>query len=184
MNFNLKKMKTMLFLLLIININSCTKFMCREDDDELSIESMDYTGNQLRIDGYYYIIANDGSVYDSYFFYNTGIIMDLSGVATNVEEMDNRLTNLIKNKEYDYPKFTFGVFLIKDNSITIERWYPSECPYKAFVKSGQIINDTTFVINKMYRMQNGKKTEIRELDQTYHFRQFSPKPDSTNNFIK
>ena len=33
-------------------------------------------------------------------------------------------------------------------------------------------------------MKKGKKTEVKARNETYHFKQFSPQPDSTNNFIK
>ncbi|MDD2412119.1 MAG: DUF1016 N-terminal domain-containing protein [Bacteroidales bacterium] len=33
-------------------------------------------------------------------------------------------------------------------------------------------------------IEKGKKTEVKDKNETYHFRQFSPKPDSTNSFIK
>jgi len=52
------------------------------------------------------------------------------------------------------------------------------------VREGDIINDTTFVISVSYRMKKGKKTEVKARNETYHFKQFSPQPDSTNNFIK
>ena len=32
-------------------------------------------------------------------------------------------------------------------------------------------------------MVEGEKTEVREKDETYYFKKFSPKPDSTQNFI-
>jgi hypothetical protein len=51
------------------------------------------------------------------------------------------------------------------------------------VRAGQILNDTTFVIAESYRMNEGKKTEVKERNETYHFKQFNPKPDSTNRFI-
>ena len=73
------------------------------------------------------------------------------------------------------------MFLIEDNNIKFDRWYPSERPYQAFVREGVILNDTTFHITKSYR-SNGN-TEARVRDEIYHFRKFSPKPDSTNRFI-
>jgi hypothetical protein len=73
------------------------------------------------------------------------------------------------------------VFIIEDNVIKFERWYPSERPYNAFVREGVILKDTTFHITKSYR-SNG--TEKREKDEIYHFRKFSPKPDSTNVYVK
>ena len=61
-------------------------------------------------------------------------------------------------------------------------WYsPSGGGTPAYVREGKILNDTTFHITTSYR-SNG--SERHEKDEVYHFRQFYPKPDSTNNFIK
>jgi hypothetical protein len=57
----------------------------------------------------------------------------------------------------------------------------SDCGWQVYVKEGFILNDTTLQITRMYRV-DGSDEHI--LNYTYHFRQFSPKPDSTNNFIK
>jgi hypothetical protein len=40
------------------------------------------------------------------------------------------------------------------------------------------------MFTESYRMKNGKKTEVKVMNETYHFKQHSPKPDSTNTFIK
>jgi hypothetical protein len=39
-------------------------------------------------------------------------------------------------------------------------------------------------ITETYRMKNGTKTEISTENNIFNFRKFSPKPDSTNSFIK
>jgi hypothetical protein len=78
-------------------------------------------------------------------------------------------------------KDCWGVFNIKDNIIKFERWYPGQGAKKAYVREGIILNDTTFHITKSYR-SNG--SELKDADEVYHFRKFSPKPDSTNVFVK
>lgn len=176
--------KYIIIFIFFVSFTSCEKIMCREDDDELFFTRKEYIGNEARTDGYYHRIGYNGVINDVYFLFRNGVIMSLSGAEDNIKEMDKYILDRINNREYDWPKFTYGVFLISDNKITVERWQPSKCPYKTAVMAGNIINDTTFVINEIYRMQDGAKTDIRELDRTYHFRQFSPKPDSTNNYIE
>lgn len=76
----------------------------------------------------------------------------------------------------------WGIFNIKNDSIVFERWYPSSGgPFPAYLRSGKILNDTTFVITKSFRSKIGN--EEQQLNETYHFRKFSPKPDSTNIFV-
>ena len=49
-----------------------------------------------------------------------------------------------------------GVFIINGQSIKFEKWYPSSGGgLPAYVREGDIINDTTFVISVSYRMKKG-----------------------------
>jgi hypothetical protein len=81
-------------------------------------------------------------------------------------------------------KYNYGRFLIENDNIKFERWYPGSPPLPAYIRSGTILNDTTFVITEIYRMKNGNKTEVETgRNEIYHFKQFSPKPDSTNRYV-
>jgi len=71
-----------------------------------------------------------------------------------------------------------------DNKIISNYWLATEYYVKAYISEGSILNDTTFVITSSYRMVDGKKTEVTSRNETCHFRQFSPNPDSTNTFIE
>jgi len=151
--------------------------------DKLSLERQDYTGNQLRIDGYYYNLYDtlSADIKYSYFFYRNGVV--LSGSAgSNFEELEETFnsegfTNNIKKNRSGW-----GLFKIYESEITIEEWVPMEPPYHAYTRSGEIIDDTTFVITKSWRNKRKKET-LKTINEVYHFKQFSPKPDSTNTFI-
>ena len=173
-------MKSLILSILSIMITQCSFFM---DDDSLSIPLTPYTGDQLRIDGYYYLIGYDGkTIHSAYFFYGNGVLISCNGAKSSLEEMDNYIKEeFLDSQIYKRRKIDWGVFLIEGNNIKFERWYPSQRPYPAFVREGVVLNNTTFHITKSYR-SNG--TEEREKDEIYYFRPFSPKPDSTNNFIK
>ena len=152
-------------------------------DDKLSLDRTDYNGSELRIDGYYYQ-EKDGEFYSLYFFYKNGVLQDLGGGYTPSELSE--LESKIKNGTFDNAndvKYYWGVFQVDGSGIKFEKWY-GERPYPAFVRDGYIVNDTTFVITQSYRMKRGKKKVERAKDETYHFKKFSPKPDSTNEFIK
>lgn len=165
-----------------------TVFSCKKNeifkDDELSIPKTNYSGNELRIDGYYYETLNS-SYFSLYCFYGNGTLLANGGVFLSIQEMnDYIIKEFINSKEYKDYKSNWGVFKIEGNNIQFERWYPSDPPLKAFIKEGEIINDTTFIITQVYRMKDNKKIEASPSFDIYHFKQFSPKPDSTNTFIK
>ena len=176
-------MKRLLFMALLGLTWSCKDGLIK-DDDTLSLERTSYTGNQLRMDGYYYQKANS-SLFSVYFLYSDGIILSAGGDFSDETEIDRYVeAEFLQNLSYRETKYNWGVFVIEGNSVRFERWYPSSGPpLKAYVRAGEIIDDTTFVISQSYRVVDGQKTEVRERDETYHFKEFSPKPDSTNGFV-
>jgi hypothetical protein len=171
----MKKVMISLIPVMLLFGLSCNKF--ENGDDVLSLQWEDYSGNALKLDGIYYFETEnfEGPLFQRYALYRNGIIRNLGG-SKNIDDLRFPSGN---------SKYEWGVFQIDGTRIKFERWYPSSGgPLKAYIRSGEILNDTTFLITESYRMQKGKKTEIRERNEVYHFRQFSPKPDSTNNFIK
>ncbi len=176
-------MKPLIFLFMVINITMITS--CKKDkmDDELSIQRTPYYGNELRIDGYYYNEYFEGYI-TVYFFYQNGIILYGSSFPINeISILEDEYKSGLHYEHSRNNKPSWGVFIIEDNKICFERWYPSEIPFKAFVSEGEILNDSTFIITESYRVQNDVKTLIQKENNTYHFKQFSPKPDSLNPFI-
>ena len=181
----MKQIKIMKYILIaVISFFSNCKNGDILKDDELSIKKANYSGNQLRIDGYFYQKI-DGAYFSVYCFYNNGVILSAGGLFYNQNEISNYIqTEFINRDSYNTRKYNWGAFNVEGNRIKFECWYPSEAPYKAYVRAGVILNDTTFIINESYRMQGGKKTNIETENETYYFKQFSPKPDSTNTFVQ
>ena len=175
-------MKFLIMIALMNLTSNCTKDKLLKDD-ELSIKVTDYKGNKLKLDGYFYQQKNK-YYYDIYCFYNNGILLAAGGTFLSVAEMDDYLNReFINNKSYQIHKSNWGVFILENNNIKFERWYPGDPPLKAHVREGTIANDSTFTITESYRIQKGKKTEVIARSETFHFKAFSPKPDSTNKFI-
>lgn len=108
----------------------------------------------------------------------------MGGGALSLEEADEYIRKLFiegsQNPNYEYSKW--GLFVIDNQTIKFERYYPSDDITRwTYIREGIILNDTTFLITTSYR-SDGSDFSIK--NEIYHFRQFSPKPDSTNNFIK
>jgi hypothetical protein len=184
-SINIKKIYNVLLIIMILLISSCGTCLSPEDE-AFSIKRIDYTGNQLKINGYYYIVfradTKDEDQVQIYFFYRNGIIQD--------EGLNDRKDSLIYESMFIEPifqkskkkwKYAWGAFKIEENKIQFETWGPGEGSMPAFNHSGDILNDTTFHITKLTRASG---SFIRALDDTYHFKRYSPKPDSTNNFVK
>jgi hypothetical protein len=180
-------MKTVLLCLFLSSVMPSCKKTGLFQDDELYLSKQYYTGNKLRIDGYYYFnYTNNSTEYvDVYFLFKNGIILSGgSGLQSELPEKEERFQNGTFDNKAKSIKFLWGVHQIEGSKIAFERWYPSEKPYRAYVSEGVVLNDTTFRITQSYRNKKGEKTEIESENEVYHFKQFSPKPDSTNTFIK
>jgi len=176
----------LLKLFLVAMLLSC----CAKDnifkDDELSLEKESYEGEQLRIDGYYYYRYSTSKGYRllTYFLYNDGtLIYGGAPLESNQSEKEQQYASGEFYENEKNRKSNWGVFQIDGNLIKFERWYPSQPPLKAYVREGEILNDTTFKITQSYRMKDGEKTERKDRDETFNFKEFSPKPDSTNKFV-
>ncbi|MDR1274711.1 MAG: hypothetical protein LBK12_09200 [Odoribacteraceae bacterium] len=175
-------MKTILVIgLAIAGAIACGAQGCAQwfPDEKLTIQRTAYTGNELRIDGYYYHFPTVPGGTIIQFFYRNGIRLTgrYSG-TTNLDSVDMRIPEA--NSDLQHDKSGWGVFLISGNSIWYEKWDTSVGGGLPVTKSfGHVLNDTTFL--RMYSIANGKKFIDNEI---WHFRKFSLKPDSTNRWIQ
>ncbi len=169
--------KVVLVFLLIAVIYSCQSFL-ELFDDELSITQETYIGKKLKLNGVYYSKSkydNFHDLYRFYFFYTNGVVLS-KGASIDAE--------YYMKKQFFNIKEDWSLFQISGDKIEFEVWAHGELS-KCYLKTGDILNDTTFNITKRYRVdKNGKKTEAIEINETYYFKKFSPKPDSTNTFIE
>jgi len=172
----------MISLYILLSTSSCESY--ENSDDKLSLERIDYNGNELRINGYYYMKDPYRSQIHVFFLYKNGIILD--GSAFDIENT-NRTEEWYRNGFYATNatkyKYNWGVFQIDGYQIKYEKWTPVQGPLWAATYEGVIINDTTFVINNYFRAKDAGKKAPTEVHWEYHFKKFNPKPDSTNRFI-
>lgn len=167
-------------IMLFIGMNSCDKWL---QDEELTLPQQPYTGNELRTDGYYYYTMNGEYFRAITFFYKNGVAFQPIGDAHSLQEVDEYVINeLVGKNRYHDVQFSWELYNIEDERILINYWVPPR-PYQCYFEEGTILNDTTFVIQRYYRMENGEKTGETEINETYYFHALSPKPDSTNVFI-
>ena len=167
-------MKNLILLTLSVLFLQC----CLEKDDELP-KAIPYKGNQLIMNGYYYQVTYNNEIYRPFIMYSNGILLDIGGYGNTMEEMDKYIMrNYVQDTWYKRNKYKWGVFFIEDNTIRIHS-LSQDYPHRGRVQEGVILNDMTFKITKF-----SSGSRVKECNDTYHFRQFSPKPDSTNVYIK
>jgi hypothetical protein len=158
-------------LVLLLMSSTCSK----ENDSELF--KIPYTGSELKLDGYYYseeevsFLYSDGvSLYGSSRF--TYSLFELEEIFRSSEFQD-----LIKGT-----KTRWGVFTIEGNEIEWERWGDnSGGALRTYVRSGRILNDSMFLVSSILNNYSGESFVRND---TFRFKLFSPKPDSTNTFVQ
>ena len=136
--------------------------------DELTLPLEPYTGDELRTDGYYFYSGptDEGERFYALFLFRNGVVR-YGGSSVGRETLERKF------EEYGGRRYDWGVFVVNGDRIEVERWYPGDGPHTpAIVQSGRVLDDTTFVLTS----SGGAET-------TYHFRAFSPKPDSTSAFL-
>ena len=165
--------------LVVLFAGGCKKWL---KDEELTLPKTPYTGDELRIDGYYYHAGEKAIIV--VFFYKDGTMIRAGSIP--VQEIPNREEMFKNGVFYNHikdNKTCWSVYRIENEIITTNYWV-SPRPFQCYFQEGTILNDTTFVIQSYYRMEKGEKIGETEINETYHFHQFSPKPDSTNIFIQ
>jgi len=167
-------MKNIVLILLVLFLLAAT--CCK--DDELTIRKQPYFGDELRTDGYYY--RKENNQYLGFpCFYRDGCLLLMSGRESSLELVDNYIESVFG---YKRNCSGWGIFLIQNEGlIRLEYYRGSDCGWQVYVEEGTILNDTTFKITTLYRVDGSDKQGRNDI---YHFRQFYPKPDSTNTFIK
>ena len=179
------KMIILLSMSYMISSLSCDKERNESLDDKIILKKVDYNGNELRIDGYfrrYNYFEGELHGVIPLILYKNGIVLGDVGVPIDrISEMEENFRNgfYVNNAR----KYQWGVFQINGIQIKYEKWVTGETPFSVFTYEGEILNDTTFVINKGFRTKDEGKRAPSEYNWVYHFKQFSPKPDSTNRFI-
>jgi hypothetical protein len=172
--FKARIMLKSILLLVLFSIQSCLK------DDELIMHRIDNDSGKIKLSGYY--LESNKFVLTTYFLYQNGVFIEYSSYKP---EDSLKIENTMRDAEIlakiKSNKDRWGVYRIEGNKILMEKWYPSDRPLDAFLKTGTILNDSTFLLNTVSEPDGNKKEVINEV---YRLRKFSPKPDSTNMFIK
>ena len=170
-------MKTIiLFIIWSFIFISCSKVL--NIDENLTLQRKNYNGNELKTDGYYYVFDEETNTTDIYCLYRNGIIITVGGyLSHNLDEIEKEIVNeKLKSKDH------WGVFIVEGNIFQYERWIGSTGFRACLSKStGCIKNDTTINITERY---NSERNETYSVNEVWHFKSFSLKPDSTNNYIK
>ena len=176
-------MKNLFGIAIIFFLVGCAAF------EPLISNKESFSGTNLKLNGYYYSVNN--KKIKAIFLYKNGDFFDRIWDGTDkygLSEFSKHILTFF-DIEKQYPtQYCWGVFKVSNSNIQIERWLSGNGQaYPTQILNGEILNDTTIrFYQKIGDAKNviGEKKKIYEIEEIYHFRQLSPKPDSTNKFIK
>ena len=172
-------------LIFMFGITGCSWLI--PEDEEFTFDRLNYTGSSLIIDGYYFDIFESEwqgqmqTMYSIMFFFRNGITL-VGDFPTNqelaAEEESYRNGQYYQNEKQN--KLKWGIFKVDGDVITREIWSNPNGTYLVTIQKILILNDSTIQFTSSERIDgSGKKS----LNNTYHFKPFSPKPDSVVSFI-
>lgn len=187
-----------MFIFFIIAFISCTGY------EPLTLIREPFTSKDLRLDGYYYNLDKqysngvDNDFVKGFTLNQNGIYFEVlwGSIDPRIDPkdwvyfFDKRVKYRVdKSRKFLKSRSSWGVFSVNDFRIIIQRWQEASAggAHPTRTIEGTILNDTTIHFHNLIGAHpNNKrsKKKIKAIDETYHFRQFSPKPDSTNVFIK
>lgn len=171
--------KINLFILIIILFFCCDKIL---KDDKLELQRQKIDVGKVKLNGIYFNPYGNENKCSVILLYQNGTFLHWNdGVSLDyIDFIENDFMDASKVSKIKKIKFSWGVINVNGDEILLERWYPSEPPLKAFVKSGRIIDDSTFVLESSRRSNTSNSKVISD---KYYFRKTSIKPDSSNNFV-
>jgi hypothetical protein len=168
---------------LIICVISFAMYSCEEmlEDDPFTLEKTSNNSMVLRIDGYFYETYGQDSDVNVLIFYRDGVMIDGGGgnPQSVFEDLfrDGSFKEIIKDQ-----KDCWGLYTIDDKTILVENIIPIGGLHRiASTRYGEIINDSTI---NFYKKKESWSDFSEAIDDTFHFKRFSQKPDSINVWIE
>ena len=162
-------MKTSFIFLTMI----CVFYSCVSDlsEEEFTMIRTPYDGNKIRFDGFYLVHWKDYPTCENLTFYRNGVVLSFN--------YDSSINNIYNNNQFIESirtnKRSWGIYKIINDTVFIQQKTLNEENTRWVVINfrRKIVNDTTLT---------AKGSDGGLLN--YQFYKFSPKPDSTNVFIK
>lgn len=168
-------MKIIVICTLIVGLTLIIGSCRRCKDEELKLTKTQYTGSEIRIDGYYHSTYDSSNKIVVMVFFSNGTMCSKPTSDTTLADIESHFIDGSFYNSCKIRKWVWGLYRINNNSIEIEGWKIQQCSYPAVRFNGVIENDSTITTGN-YAFRNLP-------DYTYHFKEFAPKPDSTNEFL-
>jgi hypothetical protein len=152
-------------------------------DETFSFQRLINKTQTIKLKGYYYSYLNNNTQKNIFFFYENGLFIDIQTFENKTfEEIEAFCSSeFFLKRQLNVLKRMYGIYKIENKKLTIESYYLKGTAHGVANYYCNIINDSAFQI--MNISDHNSNTDVSSENRIYHFRQYSPKPDSTNSFI-
>ena len=162
-------MKNIISLIFIVLFLSCDKYS-RKD---FSFERMDYEGDEIQINGYFYDKRN-ADEYEVFYLYRNGVVFGphIYRQHTSQSDLEENLRSRALTHTEDGTPPDWGIFQVIDDDVILEVWDQiGGGPYPVHRMEGVIQENNTLDFSAIN-------------EGVFEFQEFSPKRDSTNQWIE
>ncbi|MEM6396324.1 MAG: hypothetical protein AAF741_08260 [Bacteroidota bacterium] len=144
---------------------------------------------QVKYHGYYgfYDQTYGSGDYHIAFFYEDGTVF-YPRIADEYY-LSNKIDSLLSSPAFieqsKQKRTNWGIYTLEGTQIKIEKWelkHRGPTKFKTYEYFGEIKSNGTIVFNRL--LDNYWNQKVFEIDREFTFREFRPKPDSTNRFIE
>jgi hypothetical protein len=142
--------------------------------EKLTIIRGDNLQPAIKMDGYFYTKYENG--YIALFFYKNGVVYTTNTIegVSDLEDLDDHIRTKHSGANSVQLRWFWGIYRIEGDIIKVNYWLSGTgSVYPAEISEGEIISPSIIRIPWIDDQLN-----------EFKFRRFSPKPDSTNAFIK
>lgn len=167
---------------------SCMLLFCCKIAQDAILQKVEHITNDIRLEGYYFAESNTESD-EVFFLYQDGVFLSWGGVSNSLnlnilspdEIRDSTIRHFAELGYYKPLQYSWGVWRIENNQIIVKKWLSgSGGAYPVGKYIGEVVDTATIDIAFTYQLPPVGNERIKR----FKFRKFSPKPDSTNTFIK
>ena len=171
------KLRILLFFVIAI-LSSCKRILNCEEKEKYTFSKTTYSGNLLKTNGYFY-----NNTFSIIIIYLNGVLIDdKRSNYSNTLDIENDMTSGTYYRKIKNDIYRWEIFYINNHQIKSEGFSSKSgitCMYQV-ISTYELINDSTLLLTNEINL-DGSESKLK--NDTFHFKQFSPKPDSTNSFI-
>lgn len=163
---------------------SCNLFRLDEPREDLGLQRRQYTGKELRTDGYYLAKSTRENRLGLIVLYRNGVCLCTYIMKGGKDIKQYIESDVLQNKAYMRSLFEkptgIGTFMITKRTIALQAWkYKNKHSTIVVDYIGEIINDTTLRVNTITEFDSNTPQFAYDI---FHFVPFTHKPDSTHKF--